>query len=120
VLVFPVALHKLDGQVGVLDIVAIPRKLVPIEGRLVAGRRQLVSHLFGHSLVKYLRMVLIHRHAAWATRSCLPVQQQVAASSCHSFQTTQILASSRHSTELALASYRYSIEAVYARYHFST
>lgn len=73
-LVFPVALYELDGQVGVLDIVTIPQKLVPAKRCLVAGRRQLVSHLFRHSLIKYLRTVRIYRHATWATRSYLPVQ----------------------------------------------
>jgi hypothetical protein len=115
-----VALHGLDGQIGVLDIVAILQKLDPLECHLVAGRRQIVSCLSGHCLVQYLKMVRIWRHSARATRSCLPVQQLVAANYRHSFQTTQISAGPHHSTGLALASHRYSVEAVCARYRCST
>ena len=43
-----------------------------------------------------------------ATRSCLPVQQQLATSLRHSIETTLGFASPRHSTGLALVSYRYS------------
>lgn len=42
-----VALHELGGQFRVLEIVAILLKLDPVERRLVAGRRQVVSHSSG-------------------------------------------------------------------------
>lgn len=41
-----IALHKLGGQVGVLDIVAILLELDLVERRLIAGRCRVVSHSF--------------------------------------------------------------------------
>jgi hypothetical protein len=89
--------HELGCQVGVLDIVAILLNLALAKHCLVAGRHQVVSQSQGHNPDKQVIEVQGYRRSVWTTRSCLPIQQQLAASHRHSIGTTLEFASYRHS-----------------------
>ena len=58
-----VALYRLGGQVGVLDIVAILLKLNLVKRRLVASRRRVVSQSQGQNPDKQVIKVRGYRHS---------------------------------------------------------